>query len=329
MPVYNAEDYIDKSINSVLKQTLEHIELICVNDCSSDSSLKKLQKFRKKDKRVVIIDNKKNCGPGVARNMGIKKAKGKYICFLDSDDWFEKDACEILYKKAEEGVADVVFIKPKLVFADRTLLDKRLLTDDDVKDRDIIFRKTLLREIAWAPWSKFIRRSLLIKNKVVFPNIYVAEDMDFSYKAIYYSKKISYTGDYLYNYYLHENSLTTFGNPARRIENYFESIKLLKRFLKEKNIFDKYYKEFIYFKLYNYLAVYGVMYYSEDKIDKSKYMKLIKKDGDFSFSKIIGTYVFDSVMIGSILIKLHLFNPAFKIRELLRIVFGKWGRRGV
>ena len=98
MPVYNSQRYIRKSINSATNQSLESIELICINDCSTDGSLKLLKDFQKKDKRIKIISNKKNLGPGLSRNIGIDVAKGEYVCFLDSDDWLEKDACGILYK---------------------------------------------------------------------------------------------------------------------------------------------------------------------------------------------------------------------------------------
>jgi glycosyltransferase involved in cell wall biosynthesis len=327
MPVYNSEAFLKKSVRSATEQTLDSIEIICINDQSSDGSLAVLKELQKKDRRIRIINNNKNVGPGESRNIGIKKATGKYICFLDSDDWLEKTACEILYNKAVESGSDVVFIKPKLVFKNKTILDDRLLTKEDVLDKEIVFRKNLLRKVAWAPWSKFVSRSMLLKNKILFPDIYIAEDMDFSYKSLYYAKKISYVEEYLYNYNLRENSLMSYTRPRRRIENYFESIKLLEKFLKEKKIFEKYYREFVLFKLYNYSAVYGVMYYSNENIDKKSYQDPISVDNDFGFFKIIKFGIFNPVVISSILIKLKLFNFVFRIREFLRLLFGKWGKR--
>jgi glycosyltransferase involved in cell wall biosynthesis len=327
MPVYNSKKYLEKSIGSVLNQTLGSVELICVNDRSSDGSLRVLKEFQKKDKRIKIINNKINVGPGKSRNVGIKNAKGSYVCFLDSDDWLEKNACEILYKKAEEKKAEVVYIKPKLVFADKIILDNRLLTEKDCEDKDIVLRKTLLRKVAWAPWSKFIKRDLLIKNKIIFPDIYIAEDMDFSYKVVYYAKKITYAEEYLYNYNLREDSLMSYTKPKRRIENYFKSVQLLETFLKREGLFDKLYREFVYFKLYTYSAVYGVMYYSKEKIDKGKYKDIINSDNDFKIFKITGIGFLDSVVFAALLIKLRLFNPIFKIREAVRVLFGKWGKR--
>jgi len=323
MPVYNSEKYLEKTLASLTGQSMKSVEIICINDFSTDESLCVLRRLAKMDDRIKVLDNGKNIGPGLSRNVGIKKARGEFVCFVDSDDWLEKNACEILHKRAKESGADIVFIKPKLVFDDRVVFDKRLLTEADVKNNDVVFRKTLLRQVAWAPWSKFIRRSLLIKNKIRFPDIYIAEDMDFSYKAIYHAEKISFVKDYLYNYNIRDDSLMSFTKPRRRIENYLESIRLLEGFLRDKKISGKYSKEFAYFKLYTYLAIYGVMYYSDDKLDKKKYRKVVRGDPDLKISKALSLGMFDSVTLGAILINLGMFNPFFRAREFFRSLLGK------
>ena len=329
MPVHNTEKYLKKSVGSVFGQGLKNIELICIDDCSSDGSLKALEGFRDKDSRIKILRNRKNIGAGLSRNVGIKKAQGEYICFLDSDDWFESGSLEELYEKGKSDDLDIVCVWPKLVFADRVVLDKRLLDFDsrEVDDKDIVFRKTLMRKVAWAPWSKMVRRNLLIKNKILFPDIRIAEDMDFSAKVIYHAKRIGSVGEYFYNYNLREGSLMSCAKPKRKIENYFESIRLMDKFLREKDILKKFRREFIYFKLYNYLAIYGAMFYADEKLDEDLYKKNIWNDEDFRIWRIISLGFFDSVVAGSILIKIGLFGPAFRVREFFRVLFGKWGKR--
>ncbi|MFH0808035.1 MAG: glycosyltransferase family 2 protein [archaeon] len=327
MPVYNSEKYLEKSIGSVLSQTLKDIEIICVDDCSSDDSFRVLKEFARKDKRIRVFKNKKNIGPGGSRNFGVKKARGEYVCFLDSDDWLERDACEKLYKKGRLDDLDVVYIWPKLVFADKIILDKRLLSLKDIEDNGVVFRKNLMRKVAWAPWSKFIKRDLLIKNKIVFPDIYIAEDMNFSAKVIYYAKRIGFVDEYLYNYNLREGSLMSYTKPKRRIENYFESVRLMEKFLGEREILGKYQRELFHFNLYNYLAIYGVMFYADGGLDKMLYKKKIWNDKNFKIMNILRVGIFDSVMAGSFLIKMGLFNPVFRIREFFRVLFGKWGKR--
>lgn len=326
MPVYNAVKYLSHSIDSILGQSLKEIELICVNDVSTDDSLKKLKEYQKRDKRVKIVNNLLNSGPGISRNKGIKRARGEFICFVDSDDWLEKDACERLYKTAIKEEADVVFIKPKFVFTNKIVLDKRLLTKKDLKDKKV-FLKTIRREVAWAPWSKMVKRSLIKKHKIYFPNIYVSEDMDFSYKVIYYANKIAVEEKYLYNYFLHEGSLTSYTNAERRINNYLESIKLFEKFLKEKKLFEKLRKDFIYFKFYNYLATWGVLDNAKEKFDKKKYKQIVKNDSDFTIRKIISLKKFNGVIIGCFAIKFGLFSIGLKTRDFFREIFGKWGKR--
>lgn len=111
IPVYNAEKYLNACLNSLLNQTYLNFEVICIDDASTDSSMEILEYFSKKDLRIKIIRNKTNNGPGYSRNQGLNIAKGKYISFLDSDDWLNYDALEILIKKAEEKELDLLMFK--------------------------------------------------------------------------------------------------------------------------------------------------------------------------------------------------------------------------
>lgn len=324
MPIYNSKSYMKKSVDSVLNQSLKEIELICVNDCSKDNSLKELKRLQKKDSRIKILNNTNNVGPGESRNKGILSSKGEFILFVDSDDWLELDACEKLYQIAVTEKAEVFYIRPKIVHGNKIVLDKRLFKKGDVKNREKVFKKNLRRKVAWAPWSKMIKRDLLIKNKIFFPKIHIAEDMVFSVKVLEFAKNISECGEYLYNYLIREGSLMSYKNSERRIENYLESIKLVENFMKDRNIYKKYEKEFIHFKLYNYLAIYGVLYYSQKDLNSKRYKKIISQDRDFQLNKILTLGILDSVIIGSILIKLKLFNLVFFFREKLRRLFGNF-----
>ena len=102
IPVYNTENYLSECLDSVINQTLNEIEVICINDASTDSSLDILDDYSKYSDKIKIINCSENKGQGNARNIGITQAKGKYILFLDSDDWLELNACEELFKMAEK-----------------------------------------------------------------------------------------------------------------------------------------------------------------------------------------------------------------------------------
>ena len=112
VPVYNVENYVSKCIQSIFRQTFKNYELIVVNDGSTDNSLSKLQKFS--DNRLKII-NQKNKGLSGARNTGIKRAIGKYITFIDSDDWISEDYLEVMVSYARKYNADIVSIKECIV----------------------------------------------------------------------------------------------------------------------------------------------------------------------------------------------------------------------
>ena len=107
VPIYNAELYLEECIHSVLNQTLRDIELLLIDDGSTDGSFRICEEYSKKDNRVQVFRNK-NVGQGLERNFGVRKAAGEYIAFLDSDDQYKEDALERLYQKAMETNADMV-----------------------------------------------------------------------------------------------------------------------------------------------------------------------------------------------------------------------------
>lgn len=108
IPVYNAECFLERCLDSVLSQTLSDIEVICIDDCSTDNSFKILDKYVKKDSRVRCFRNEKNIGQGFTRNIGLDIAKGEYIAFVDCDDWIESNMYEVLYSKTNIQNYDLI-----------------------------------------------------------------------------------------------------------------------------------------------------------------------------------------------------------------------------
>lgn len=124
IPVYNTAKFLSTCIKSVINQTFEDIEIILVNDASTDNSIHICNTFKEKDNRIVLIDKQQNEGVEKARYDGILAAKGEYICFVDSDDWLEKDALKRLYNKAIETDVDYIEIGMQRVL-DRHKIIKR------------------------------------------------------------------------------------------------------------------------------------------------------------------------------------------------------------
>lgn len=249
VPVYNIERYLPKCIDSILNQTYKNIEAIFINDGSTDNSLEILEKYRKKDKRIKVID-KKNAGSGAARNDGIEISNGKYISFLDSDDWYEEDFLEKLYNNLIENNSDVSMCNPKMVY------------DDASKNKKIntyFFNKIELNKtpekilgILAMPvvWNKLYKKEIILKNNIKFPNYSFCEDVEFLYKIFLYVNKVSKIEDDLYNYYQREDSVTK-KIKEESIEQLYQVLKNIENYIKNNfnsklEIFYLYKIQFIY-----------------------------------------------------------------------------------
>ncbi len=237
IPVYNVENYLEKCLDSLVNQTLKEIEIIVVNDGSSDNSQKIIDKYVKKYPNQVISINQENGGQGAARNTGISYASGEYIGYVDSDDYVEKNMYEEMYNKAKSENADIVICGNNIVSEDNELLGQN--------DADIQF---LLGQMA--VWNKIYRRELIIKNKIEFRSKVWYEDLDFTMKVYFLSKKISYVNKYLYNYLLRNGSTMNNNNLERNLE-IIQSIDSLLNFCKNKKIYKKNVEEIEFISVYH------------------------------------------------------------------------------
>ncbi len=195
MPVYNAAKFLKRSVDSVLNQTFDDLELILVNDGSTDDSLSICREYEKKDKRVTVIDQK-NAGAGPARNRGIEAATGEYLAFPDSDDWLDLNCYEICLKKIEECDADL------LVFGVRTYVhgtsEEEVTETREETVSPVSFHTKEECRANWvslhkscnmnSPCNKIYKRSILAENDLRFPDLRRMQDGVFN---MYYYDKIS------------------------------------------------------------------------------------------------------------------------------------------
>lgn len=250
IPVYNVEDFLFVCINSVLNQTYSDFEVLCIDDASTDSSPEILEYFSKKDSRVKILKNDTNCGVGYSRNRGLDVAEGKYIAFLDGDDWFSPNAFEILVEKAEKDNLDVLMFKTIVYYENphdfgmETYYDMEFMNKFENKvfnhwDLD----KTKLFKIPNAAWNKVYLKSFLDENNIRFPNEnLIHEDNPFFYKVITSAKKVSLINQYLHNRRRRPGSIMTFNNE-RLFDNFEVSYKILDVFIEDEEIYEYYKKE--------------------------------------------------------------------------------------
>lgn len=207
IPCYGVEEYIEKCINSITAQTLNNIEIICINDGSPDNTINILKNLAAKDSRIQIID-KKNEGVSIARNIGIKQANGEYLLFVDPDDYIEKDTCEILYKKAIETDVDLVVCQ--FNFVDKYGNKKSNCVSKVEFNKPFIFSEKIIDATIAIPfycWARLYKKSYIIDNNIFFPEeLNIAEDCIFILKIFLNNPHILITNHKFYNYFTARSS---------------------------------------------------------------------------------------------------------------------------
>lgn len=245
IPVYNIENWIDDCLISLINQTLKEIEIIIINDCSTDNSLNTLQKYSIEDNRITIITNKKNVGLGESRNIGIKKAKGEYIAFVDGDDWAEINYLEKMYNYATSEKVDIVITN---YYQHSKEGRRKEIQDFRFSSKIEVFKKILIGKIRWTAWGKLFKKDIFLYNKIWFSKYKVGEDMDTVYKAIFFAERIGLLNEYLFNYrFGREGCLTSFikQEPLNSIINHIDILTNIKKFLQDNHVFNSCYNEYI------------------------------------------------------------------------------------
>lgn len=246
IPVHNVEKYIRKTLDSVVNQTLSDIEIIVVDNKSEDSTLEIVNEYAKNDSRFVIYKNTVNLKQGIARNFGVKMARGKYIFFIDGDDYMELDALEKLYNKISSTNSDITIctwnrfddltgkIDRKHVYAKL----KQIPTDFDDKTfnwHDIKY------SVFWqtsVPWDKMYKREFLVNKNVLFPGEIYFEDNVFVYDALFKAERISVLREDLIYYRCNrKNAVTNSRNYL--FFDYFKIFNLIGDNLKKIGLFDE------------------------------------------------------------------------------------------
>lgn len=281
IPVFNVEEYLEDCINSVLNQTLTDFELIAIDDNSTDNSLNILKNFQKKDKRILIFENKKNMGPSYCRNLGMKEAKGKYLEFIDSDDWIEKDCLELLYNESESK--DLDFLMFPFAFYDNKTKKASEFQYSSITVVDSSFDNTVftyddfdgdtLCKLAFSPVNKLYNLNFLRKNGFKFlEGVDVAEDLLFFYEIFLNASRVSIFRKIFYYYRVHEGSISTTGD--RRSFDVIRVIQKLLDLFKIKDIYEDYKKDLL-------LLVTVVYKYNFNRMDKKyreEFLNLIKSE---------------------------------------------------
>lgn len=212
VPVFNTEKYLPKCLNSLINQSLRDIEIICVNDGSTDNSLKILQEYAAKDNRIKII-NQENEKQGAARNAGMRIATGEYIGFVDSDDWVDLDFYEKLYNTAKKHNFDIALGTNVRVKKNG---NKKRLNIIEEKEYTSIQDKFDVN-VQWknpCPTNKIYKRDLFLKHNIQWPEGAYCEDKLFTIKAVYFANSVVTVPDVYYYYF--DNPKSTVNSNKRK-----------------------------------------------------------------------------------------------------------------
>lgn len=232
IPVYNVEKYLKRCLDSVINQTLKDIEILCINDGSTDDSSSILEEYKKKDYRIVII-NQKNKGVAVARNVGIEIAQGEYLAFVDPDDWINSEFFECLYNSAKENDCDIavgnIMRVPNKGKATPFLQYENTQIYEDTNSK---FETCDIPKMCYV-WNRIYKREQILKYNIRFIEGKVYEDIMFSHKALFYLDKLITVPDANYYYFRHSNSIVAkthknkkFINDAKYAETLSEQFRI-------------------------------------------------------------------------------------------------------
>jgi hypothetical protein len=261
VPVYNVEGYIEKCLETLVNQTLQEIEIIIVNDGSTDRSIQIIKKFMEQYPKKIVYLEKENGGLSDARNFGIPHATGEYIAFVDSDDYVEKDMYQKMYEIAKRENSDMVECNFFWEYP------------GNKKKQDIgkIYngKEEMLEKVRVVAWNKLIKREILEKTNIQFPKGYRYEDVEFTYKLIPFLNKVSFCKEPLVHYIQREGSISNSQNE--RTKEIFDVLEHVIDFYKENDLYNKFKEqlEYVYVR-YAFCSSFLRIVKIEDEVLKEK-----------------------------------------------------------
>lgn len=301
VPVFNVEPYLKECLNSLINQTLKNLEIICIDDCSTDNSLKILQEYAKKDERIKVFKQKENKGQGFARNFGITLAQGEFITFCDPDDYIEKTMYEKMYAQAKNLNSDVVMCEVKKFFektkkfkVKKTFLGYKNVYKSELanlRPRTNIDKNEISKLILITPnysWNKIYKRDFILKNNIKFLNTKTYEDDIFGISALIFAENVSYIDEHFYTYRIRGTSSLRSNNDI--LPTFTQTLDEIYEFFLENNLHEKFKNHLKYFIIANTKNLYN-RGFEVDKnfVENLKYLNseeksYLKKKFGFEFS---------------------------------------------
>ncbi len=244
IPAYNTEKYIAKCLDSILAQEINNMEVIVIDDGSTDNTYQIVKQYSCKYPEIKLF-KQKNLKISAARNNGLKKASGKYVIFIDSDDYLEKNMFKQMYTRIEEDNSDLCICGINKLFTNR----KEIEVESCLKNSDDIIADYLIKhkEMDVGIWNKMFRKKIIDNNNICFENGHFFEDTLFVFKYICHINKISFIEKPLYNLLKRGDSVSTSYRPeiVKHAENLYEKVHEYLRMINK----EDYYRYIYYLKV--------------------------------------------------------------------------------
>lgn len=245
VPVFNGQDYLHRCIESLINQTYKNIEIILVDDGSTDNSGKICDNYALSDKRIRVI-HKKNSGPAVARNAGIKISKGEFIFFIDADDFIEKDTFSLLIAGYKKYKADIIIgdfrkIENGVIEQrhDISFPGSKLLNKQDLVNYSRLYLKKPNKYLLFAfSWGRLFKSSIIKENNIFFnEKLHTFEDVAFNFDYLKYAKAVFFVKKTIYNHSVYDNyssATMTLGDNPKKLFGYRQALVSISNFLKNR-----------------------------------------------------------------------------------------------
>lgn len=249
IPVYNAERFLEQCIKSLQAQTMAEFELICVDDGSTDNSVKIIEEFQERDWRIKLL-HEENKGGGAARNLGMTEASGEYLLFLDADDYFEPDMLRAMSARMDETGSDICITKVRCWHEDLNFYtdEYAAMRDEFLPEKEIFSYQDMPGHIFntfhnW-PWNKMFRRSFVMENGLKFQEIMRTNDLYFTCTALVSAKRITTVKEVLVNYRVGASGNCQNTNTRAPLD-FYEAFLKLKDYLETKGIYEEVKQSFV------------------------------------------------------------------------------------
>jgi glycosyltransferase involved in cell wall biosynthesis len=273
IPVYNAEKYISRCLDSIINQSYKNIQIIVIDDGSTDNGVLILDKYKEDDNRISVYRTE-NRGVSYARNLGIEKAKGEYFVFVDADDFVQKDMIEKMYYRLLSDGSDICVCNVWRTNGDKSKIqsnrkDEQIVLFNSIEKEEYMITFLLRQVHAYCVWNKMYKRSLIDKNNIRFAANSEMYPEDMLFNLMYFTgvTRISWISEALYNHIKRKNSITTsYRNDI--VNRYIECAILYKNYINQKES-----NELInvYYMMLNWNLINGVISSirnNQDKVEK-------------------------------------------------------------